>query len=379
MLALTGTLVFGTFAAFTATTTNSGNSIDSGTVKIDDDSGATSALYVRTNQKPGDSYSACLRIKYNGSLGAAVKLYTSAGITNGSTYNLQVERGSGLTTVDGTRSCAGFTWASSAYNGALGSFAHHLRRGRGRQGRRCRMGPERHRGLPVHDLPERRHHAERAHDRTVEWRPAASRGRHAATKPLRETRTKVGAAHICGRPRPCTRVTAHDLLRQGPHPLHRLVTGCGLAVAMFLSGPVAGGEGKPTARVAVTAAAGSEGLALSPTGSIVAASLSPGRGFAAASGRLRISNPDARAAGVRLTARIDGRQLDEAVQLRIRSGRTLFSGSLVALRRVNIRPLVIGSGRGATVEVAARLRRGAIGWQHRATRIALVAERGAAP
>ncbi len=122
VLALTGTLVFGTFAAFTATTTNSGNSIDSGTVKIDDDSGATSALYVRTNQKPGDSYSACLRIKYNGSLGAAVKLYTSAGITNGSTYNLQVERGSGLTTVDGTRSCAGFTSASSAYNGALGSF-----------------------------------------------------------------------------------------------------------------------------------------------------------------------------------------------------------------------------------------------------------------
>ena len=120
--ALMGLGVFGTFAAFTATSVNSGNQIDSGTVKIDDDSGAVTELYDRTNQKPGDSYSACLRIKYNGSLGAAVKLYVSSGVTNGSDYNLQVERGSGLTTIDGTRSCAGFTAASVAYNGDLGSL-----------------------------------------------------------------------------------------------------------------------------------------------------------------------------------------------------------------------------------------------------------------
>lgn len=120
--ALMGLVVFGTFAAFTATSVNSGNKIDSGTVKIDDDSGTTTKLYDRTNQKPGDTYSACLRIKYSGSLGASVKLYTSAGITNGSQYNLQIERGSGLTTVDGTRSCAGFTASSTAYNGQLGSF-----------------------------------------------------------------------------------------------------------------------------------------------------------------------------------------------------------------------------------------------------------------
>jgi Camelysin metallo-endopeptidase len=123
VMALMGLGVFGTFAAFTATTANSGNEIDSGTVKIDDDSGTTTKLYDVTNQKPGDSTSACLRIKYNGSLNAAVKLYTSAGVTNGAMYNLQVERGSGLTTVDGTRSCAGFTASSTAYNGTLGSFA----------------------------------------------------------------------------------------------------------------------------------------------------------------------------------------------------------------------------------------------------------------
>jgi Camelysin metallo-endopeptidase len=123
VMALMGLGVFGTFAAFTATTANSGNEIDSGTVKIDDDSGETTALYDVTNQKPGDATSACIRIKYNGSLNAAVKLYMSAGVTNGAMYNLQVERGSGLTTVDDTRSCSGFASSSTAYNGNLGSFA----------------------------------------------------------------------------------------------------------------------------------------------------------------------------------------------------------------------------------------------------------------
>jgi hypothetical protein len=123
VMALMGLGVFGTFAAFTATSANSGNEIDSGTVKVDDDSGTTTELYDVTNQKPGDSTAACLRIKYNGSLNAAVKLYMSAGVTNGAMYNLEVERGSGLTTVDGTRSCADFTPSSTVYDGDLGSFA----------------------------------------------------------------------------------------------------------------------------------------------------------------------------------------------------------------------------------------------------------------
>jgi predicted ribosomally synthesized peptide with SipW-like signal peptide len=122
VIALMGLAVFGTFAAFTATSTNSGNQISSGTVKIDDNSGTTTALYVLSNAKPGTPASGCLRVAYDGTLAASVKLYVSSGITNGSTYNLQVERGSGLTTIDGTRSCAGFTASSTAYNGALGSF-----------------------------------------------------------------------------------------------------------------------------------------------------------------------------------------------------------------------------------------------------------------
>ena len=112
----------GTYSAFTATTTNSGNNISSGTVKIDQHTGAVT-LYNVTNQKPGDSIARCLRINYSGSLTAtAVKLYASSGITNGSQYNLQIERGSGLSTLDGTMSCAGFSSSSTAYNGNLDSL-----------------------------------------------------------------------------------------------------------------------------------------------------------------------------------------------------------------------------------------------------------------
>jgi len=112
----------GTYSAFTATTTNAGNNISSGTVKIDQHTGATT-LYNVTNQKPGDSTTKCLRVNYSGSLTAsAVKLYVSSGITNGTNYNLEIDRGSGLSTLDGTMSCAGFTQTSVAYNGALGSL-----------------------------------------------------------------------------------------------------------------------------------------------------------------------------------------------------------------------------------------------------------------
>lgn len=118
-----GLSVFGVFAAFTATTANTGNQITSGTVKVDQHSGATT-LYSVTNQKPGDATSACVRVNYTGSLAAAVKLYVSSGITNGSDYNLKVERGSGLTGPAADMNCSGFTASSVAYeNAALGSFA----------------------------------------------------------------------------------------------------------------------------------------------------------------------------------------------------------------------------------------------------------------
>src|SRR4051812_32542911 len=90
----------GTFSAFSATTTNSGNNVSSGTVKIDQHTGATT-LYSANNKGPGQTVQGCVRVTYSGSLTAsAVKLYVSSGITSGDKYNLQVERGSGLTTLD---------------------------------------------------------------------------------------------------------------------------------------------------------------------------------------------------------------------------------------------------------------------------------------
>ena len=44
-------------------------------------------------------------------------------VTNGSLYNLKVERGSGLSSPDNTMNCTGFSASSTAYNGALGTFA----------------------------------------------------------------------------------------------------------------------------------------------------------------------------------------------------------------------------------------------------------------
>jgi hypothetical protein len=112
----------GTYSAFTATTTNAGNNISSGSVNIQQHTGATT-LYNVTNQKPGDSTTKCVRVTYSGSITAsAVKLYVSSGITNGTNYNLEIDRGSGMTTLDGTDSCTGFTQSSVAYNGALGSL-----------------------------------------------------------------------------------------------------------------------------------------------------------------------------------------------------------------------------------------------------------------
>jgi hypothetical protein len=111
----------GAYSAFTATTTNSGNSFAAGTVNISQHAGAAT-LYSATNQAPSATTAKCVRVTYTGSLAASVKMYVSSGITNGTAFNLKVERGSGLTTLDNTMSCAGFVSASTPYDGALGSF-----------------------------------------------------------------------------------------------------------------------------------------------------------------------------------------------------------------------------------------------------------------
>jgi hypothetical protein len=111
---------FGTWSAFTATTSNTGNSYAAGSVQITQHTGATT-LYTGTNKKPGDSTVACVRVTYAATLDAAVKLYSST-ITNGPNFHLKIERGSGLTTLDNTMSCAGFTAASTAFDANMDTF-----------------------------------------------------------------------------------------------------------------------------------------------------------------------------------------------------------------------------------------------------------------
>lgn len=109
----------GVFAAFTATTDNTGNSIESGTVAIHDND-ASAALYVVTNGGPGSSTQRCIHVTYDGTLPSTVKLYRTGTLTNGTAFNLMVERGSGVT--GGFGSCTGFTATGTLFNGQLGSF-----------------------------------------------------------------------------------------------------------------------------------------------------------------------------------------------------------------------------------------------------------------
>jgi len=107
---------FGTYSAFTGTTTNSGNSFAAGSVSIQDDSGLSSALFnAVTNQAPGVTTERCIRVKYTGSLPATVHMFIPS-VTNGTKFQATVERGSGLTASDLTnRTCSGFSSASTGF------------------------------------------------------------------------------------------------------------------------------------------------------------------------------------------------------------------------------------------------------------------------
>ena len=110
---------FGTFSAFSSTTTNSGNSFAAGTVFVDDnDAGA--AMYTVSNQKPGVATQRCIKVTYGGSMAADVKLYTTSTVGAVADYiDLTVEKGSGNPSFP---NCTGFTLESTVYTGELDDF-----------------------------------------------------------------------------------------------------------------------------------------------------------------------------------------------------------------------------------------------------------------
>jgi predicted ribosomally synthesized peptide with SipW-like signal peptide len=110
---------FGTFSAFSSTTTNSGNSFAAGTVFVDDnDAGA--AMYTVSNQKPGVATTRCIKVTYSGTMAADVKLYTTSTVGAVADYiDLTVEKGSGNPAFP---NCTGFTPESTVYTGELDDF-----------------------------------------------------------------------------------------------------------------------------------------------------------------------------------------------------------------------------------------------------------------
>src|SRR5829696_6536731 len=65
---------FGTFSAFSSTTENPGNQIDTGTVALSDND-AGSALYSVAGAVAGTTVDRCITVTYTGNMAADVRLY----------------------------------------------------------------------------------------------------------------------------------------------------------------------------------------------------------------------------------------------------------------------------------------------------------------
>lgn len=112
-----------TMAAFVATTANTANQIESGTVQIaDNDDGSTTMSF--SNANPGATDSSCIKVTSDGSLASSVRLY---GTTTGSGLdpylNLKVTRGSFTPTEPAFDSCTNFAADGTIYDGTLQAFA----------------------------------------------------------------------------------------------------------------------------------------------------------------------------------------------------------------------------------------------------------------
>ncbi|MGI9598848.1 MAG: hypothetical protein ACR2QK_21970 [Acidimicrobiales bacterium] len=119
MLALILLTVTRSEAAFTATTSNTANSIGTGTVVLtDDDSG--SAAFTSTDLSPGNALVECITVTYSGNLlPAPVRLYGTTTGTADTYLDTTIEVGTG----GSFGSCGGFSPTSTIYTGTLASFS----------------------------------------------------------------------------------------------------------------------------------------------------------------------------------------------------------------------------------------------------------------
>lgn len=107
-----------TLAAYVATTDSSGNRIEAGSVKIDDDD-ANAAMLSLANAQPGATDTSCLKVTFNGSIDSTVRLYgTTGGIGLDPYLDLRVTRGANSPSDPGFDSCANFSPDGTDYIGA---------------------------------------------------------------------------------------------------------------------------------------------------------------------------------------------------------------------------------------------------------------------
>ena len=110
----------GVFGLFSATTQNAGNEISTGTVALSDNDNGSAQFNIQ-NAKPGDSWSRCIKISYAGTLPADVRHYIQAAPTMVGQY-LRLKLETGSQAVSTFPDCAGFTPATTGYDGPVTSY-----------------------------------------------------------------------------------------------------------------------------------------------------------------------------------------------------------------------------------------------------------------
>ncbi|MEA2191986.1 MAG: hypothetical protein QOI73_2107 [Solirubrobacteraceae bacterium] len=97
----------GVFGLFSATTQNAGNEISTGSVALTDNDNGSSMFNI-TNAKPGDTWTRCIKVTYNGSLPADVHVYNQNGTSPlGAYLNVVMTQGTQANPV--FPDCTGFT------------------------------------------------------------------------------------------------------------------------------------------------------------------------------------------------------------------------------------------------------------------------------
>lgn len=119
---LAGAVGLGVSASFSAATQSNGNEIVTGTVNVGDNDNGT-ALYTATGVKPGDTVSRCIKVTYNGTLPAAMRMYAS-GTPGALAPYVDLTITQGTQASSSFPSCTGFTADAGAplFSGTLEAF-----------------------------------------------------------------------------------------------------------------------------------------------------------------------------------------------------------------------------------------------------------------